>query len=209
LIAVAVLGIIGVVALFVVVVFVGDKAVNTLGEAVDDDPCPFLSNDRAVDIFGSGSRAIALTGFNTFYDVTVDNRVLESTPDCVVLSDTSDAVLARVARQQGSDAASVFAAELDKADGLSEDRGGGLSVETDAYLNEDQQVEVGDEGFCTTASLLGASGVLVRQGDTLLFVGLQPDFTAQAPDVNLDEGELGTDDPNCAKAQEIARRILG
>jgi hypothetical protein len=208
LIAVAALVVIGGVALVALIAFVGDKAVDTLEEAADDDPCPFLSNDEAVDIFGSGTRAVALTGFNAFYELATDTRVLENASDCVVVSNDSDVVLARVARQQGSDATAVFAAERDKADGSSEDRGGGISVETDAYLNEDQTVSVGDEGFCTTASLLGASGVLVRRGDTLLFVGLQPDFTTQTPDVNLEEGEFGTDDPNCARAQDIARRIL-
>jgi hypothetical protein len=205
-IIVGVLAVLGVVAAIAAIAFLGDEVTDTIDEAIDDDPCPFLTNSQAADLFGSGARTFQMTGFNEFYELTVDTRVLESAPDCVVVLD--DSAVARVARHQGSDASTVFASEKDVADGTSEDRGGGLSVETEAYINEDQPVDVGDEGFCTTSSLIGGSGVLVRQGDTLVYVGVQPDFTSQAPDVNLEEGELGTDDTNCTKAQEVAREVL-
>jgi hypothetical protein len=204
--AVVVVGVFGAIAL---IAFVGDKAVDELEEAADDDPCPFLTNAQASDAFGNGVRVVELSGFNSLLGITVDTRILEDAPDCVVLS-SDDAAIARAARYQGSDASSVFAEARDIADGTSQDQGGGLSIETDAYLS-DQAVTVGDEGFCTTSSLLGSAGALVRRGDTLVYVSIQPDIgtSGTVPDLDLEAGGFATDSGNCTTAQEVAETILG
>lgn len=208
-IAVAVVGALAVIGIIAGLAFLGNEVADEFDEAIDDDPCPFLSDADARAVFGDGVEAIELSGLNQLLEITGDNRVLANPPACIVrASSGSYETIARVARYQGSDAASVFDAERDVADGTSQDQGGGISLETSAYLS-DQAVESGDEGFCTTANIMGASGALVRQGDTLVYVSVQPDFTSETPQVDLDSGGFATDPENCAKAQDLAERILG
>jgi hypothetical protein len=208
-IAVAVIAFIGIVGVVVAVVFVGGKAVDTLEDAAQQKPCPFLSDSEASSALGRNVDAVELSGFTGFVGIGLDTRVLENAPDCVLLADNDEAA-ARVARYQGSDAGSKFAQEKDAADGTSKDQGGGISIETDAYLG-DQEVTVGDEGFCTTSSLLGSSGALVRKGDTLVYVSIQPPIgsTGTVPDLDLDAGGFTTDADKCTTAQQIALKVFG
>lgn len=205
LIAVAVVVFVGIVGVVLAIAFFGGEAIDNIEDAADEDPCPFLTNGEVNDVLGDDTKAVELSGFNQLLTLTVDARVLQDAPDCVVLK--NDAAVARVARSQGSDASSVFAAEKDIADGTSEDRGGGVSVETDDFIS-DRVVDMGDEAFCTTSSFLGGAGVLVRQGDTLVYVSIQLD-AGETPEVDLDSGGFATDDEHCTQAQELAKKVLG
>jgi hypothetical protein len=208
LVAFAALIVLGVIGLVVVVGVFGGAAVDKLEEATEQKPCPFLTDAQARDAFGDGVHVVELSGLNELLNLTVDTRILPDAPDCVVISD-SDASVARAARSQASDASTTFDRARDIADGTSEDQGGGLSIETDSYIS-DQAVTVGDEGFCITSSLLGSAGALVRQGDTLVFVSIQPDFSeGNTPELDLEGGGFATDSGNCTTAQEVAEKILG
>ena len=122
--------------------------------------------------------------------------MLADADTCIVVNSGDNSTsLARMARYQGSDASSRFASEKDVADGTSEDRGNGLSVETESYIS-DEPVTVGDEGFCTTPTITGSSGVLVRKGNTLVYV-------------SLGTGSASSGSDTCAQAQQLAGKILG
>ncbi len=209
LVAVAVVMVLGIGAVVLGIAFLGHKAATTIEDAATQKQCSFLSDAQASNVLGEDVQAVQLSGFYAFLRVTVDTRVLSNAPDCVVTT-SSDAAVARVARYQGSDAGSVFQQEKNLADGTSQDQGNGLSIETESYISN-QTVDVGDEGFCTTSSLLASAGALVRKGDTLVYVSIQPDLSTggTTPGVDLENGGLSTDSANCTKAQELASKILG
>jgi hypothetical protein len=209
LIAVAALVLIAVVGVIAAVAFLGGEAIDSIEDAATQKDCSFLSSSAASDALGQQVDALELSGFTGFLGVGTDNRVLEDSPGCVLVAG-NDEIAARVARYQGSDASARFDQERDVADGTSQDQGGGLSLETDAYLSDDE-VSTGDEGFCTTSSLLGASGALVRKGDTLVYVSIQPAIgsTGTVPDLDLDAGGFTTDAENCTTAQKVAEKVLG
>jgi hypothetical protein len=209
LIAVAAVIALGGIGIVLAVAFLGGKAANKIEDAATQKQCSFVSDAEASSVLGDNVQAVQMSGFYAFLRVTVDTRVLSDAPDCVVIT-SSDAAVARVARYQGSDAGSTFDHEKDLADGTSQDRGNGLSIESESYIS-DQPVDVGDEGFCTTSSILASAGALVRQGDTLVYVSIQPDFTSgeTTPGLDLENGGLSTDSDNCTKAQQLAQKVLG
>lgn len=186
LIAVAVVVVLGVIGVVAAVAILGGTAVDKIEEAADQDPCPFLSDSQASSAMGEDVQAVKMSGFYQFLRITVDTRVLPDAPDCVVLS-SSESGVARVARYEGSDASTAFDQAKSVADGTSEDQGNGLSLETESYLS-DEAVNVGDEGFCTTSTIIGSSGVLVRKGDTLVYAS--------------------TNSGDCAQAQALVKKIL-
>jgi hypothetical protein len=198
----------GVVGVGVFLAAFGDDVVES---AVGGGPCPFLSDDEASDALGSGTEAIETRGLSNVLTV-IDARVLATEPSCALLGGESedgagDGGLGRVARYEGGEADERYAQELEKAKGITEDRGNGVSVTSDEYLNRELE-DFGDEAFCTTSSGVGA-GVLVRDGDTLVYVSVVADVS-QTPGVNLDpeNPRLGTDDAHCELAQQIARDVL-
>jgi hypothetical protein len=159
--------------------------------------CSFLSDADARTVFGGQADAFDLSGL---YDVSLgfilDKRVLETAPDCGV-SDGAKAYIARIALYTGGDSGSVFAAERTAAQPTSEDQGGGVTIENPGYLGADVP-GLGDEAFCTDLSNALMAGVLVHQGDRLVYVSVG------AADETVPEGPRDL----CATAQEVARFML-
>ncbi len=118
--------------------------------------------------------------------------MLPDAEDCWITSDGSNGT-GRIARYQGGDAANVYQQERQRAQPTSQDQGNGLSVETLGYFAGDV-TGIGDEAFCTDLSTGIQGGVLVRQGDTLVYVSLLGS-SASSGDV-------------CQQAQAVARQIL-
>jgi hypothetical protein len=115
--------------------------------------------------------------------------------------------LGRAVRYEGADATRLYDAELTKARGIKQDRGGGATVETASYYNKDV-AGLGDRAFCTKATATLA-GVLVVQGTTLVYVAV----TRADVDLGVDltdpgNGKITTDDPACESSSELARKIL-
>lgn len=148
----------------------------------------------------------------------LDDRVLPgATTTCWAVESGSSETggrLVRIATYSGSDAAARFADERTKADGTTEDRGNGLSVSSPGYFNK--VVQAGDQAFCTSGSMLGSAGVLVRRGNLLVYVSTTAagDGAASVPDITLDPGagpsdaiRFGTDDENCALAVTLAAKV--
>jgi hypothetical protein len=189
-----------------------DRGADRLGEAAGDlvpseDGCPFLSAEEATRTIGPGTTLLELRGLASLADFALDNRALPDAPSCMFTTEGDDGTTGRIARLSSSDAAEVFAAERTKAGGLREDRGNGLSVETDDYFAKD--VDLGDEAFCTAAGVPPSSGVLVRRRDVVVYVSLLPD-RRQLDGIGVDsEGTgLSFDEENCERAQVIARAVI-
>src|SRR5262249_13383457 len=99
----------------------------------------------------------------------------------------------------GSDAASMYQAELTKAKGTPDDSGAVTVTGDDYYLKD---VSLGDEAFCTKEGLSTvSSGVLARKGNTLVYVSIIDSSTAG--------NQQNADETNCTNAQKLATKVLG
>ena len=196
----------------VLVVLVGGctVAVGVFANKVSNDltkGCSILSTAEAKKAFGTDVRTLQLGGITKIANAALDTRVLRDAPSCMVTPQGTDSKvgLSRIAKLDSGDAKATFAKELTNAKGVSSDQGNGLTVSTDAYLSE-EAVSLGDEAFCTTSVLTGSSGVLVRKGNTLVYVSVAA-TVAQAQDVsNTGLGEIET--TNCTVAQKVAKAVL-
>jgi hypothetical protein len=206
---VAVLGIVLLVVLVVGFVFIVNRAVQETGINSDGSigtQCGIISDADLSSALGSQASAVELTGlFDLSLGLILDKRVLPDAPDCWITSDGSNAI-GRIARYDGGDAASVFAQERQNAEPTSQDQGNGLSIESSGYFGGDVQ-GLGDEAFCTGVTLAGQAGVLVRRGDTLVYVSMS---SAGDTTPNYDSTDQGvvTAPTICAQAQEVAKAIL-
>ena len=160
--------------------------------------CAFLSDADARSVFGGNADALELAGlYDASIGLIIDKRVLATAPDCWV-TEGAKAYIARIAVYQGGDAASVFAVERAEAEPTSEDQGDGVTIENPGYLGGDVS-GLGDEAFCTDISPAIMAGVLVRQGDRVVYVSVG---SASEDQPTLDPAEL------CSFAQEVARFML-
>jgi hypothetical protein len=175
----------------------GGNGDGTAGGANGGD-CSFLSDADARTIFGGNADAIDLSGlYDASIGLIIDKRVLSNAPDCWV-TEGDKAYIARIALYQGGDASSLFQAEKTAAEPTTDDQGGGVSIENPGYL-AGEVPGLGDEAFCTDISPAIMAGVLVRQGDRLVYVSVGP---ASESDPTVSPLDL------CGVAQEAARFIL-
>ncbi len=185
---------------------------NFVGADLDGDgslaECQLLPDDEARAVLGGNADAIELSGFfDASLGLILDKRVLADAPDCWV-TEGSAAYIARVARYDGADAATVFAAEREAAQPVTEDQGGGVSVTREGYDAGDAP-GIGDEAFCTGISGGIMAGVAVRQGNSVVYVSVGPPSEGQTvPDMQpMPNGVIGS--PSlCALAQDLAREVL-
>jgi hypothetical protein len=185
-----------------------NKGADRLGDlAASADGCPLVSADAARSAIAPDTELLEIRGLASLAGIALDTRALADAPSCMFSSPDGDGPMGRIARLRSGDARDVFRDERTRAQGVTEQRGNGLSVESDSYFSKD--VDVGDEAFCTVAGVPPMSGVLVREGDTVVYVSLLPDQD-QLDDIGVDDGgtKLTFDDENCERAQEIARAVL-
>jgi len=167
-------------------------------DAATAKQCTYLSNSQAKDAVGGDPDVVQLTGFVALGNIVLDTRVLPDGDGCWIQQNGSGntGYTGRTAKATGGK--SAYEAALTQARGTTQDRGNGLSVETMGYYLKDVD-GVGDEAFCTSPELTISSGVLVRKGDTLVYVsvmGTNPDQASSA-------------DQNCDVAVKVAKKILG
>jgi hypothetical protein len=183
------------------------KVAKTAEKNLVPHDCPVLSNAKARKLFGPNAEAstIPLSGLVA---PVFDNRVLADSGSCWVTNGDDQPTIILYHRE-GGDAHARYEKEHDAAQPVSEDRGNGITVSNEGYFGKDV-ADLGDEAFCTGSSLSGATGVLVRKGDHLLYVSILPgpDFDPSQLGINPDNGVI-TNDTVCAAAQKAAREILG
>jgi hypothetical protein len=179
---------------------------NLGGAAGDGGDCPLMSDADARSVFGGSADAIELSGvYEMSIGFIMDKRVLANAPDCWV-SDGDKAYIARIARYQGGDATAVFAAERKAAEPTSQDQGGDVTLENEGYFGGEVS-GLGDEAFCTGVSTAIMAGVVVRQGDRVVYVSVGPPNENQPPQLGLESG-VTTSPSLCTFAQEVARFML-
>jgi len=211
-----VIGALLIVALVVFVVAVGNLLNSAIpgGLGALDDPdgglgdCAFLSDADARAVLGGNADAIELSGlYDASIGLIIDKRVLPDAPDCWV-TEGERAYIARVARVDGNGAA-VFAQERANAAPRSEDQGGGISVEYEGWFGG-EVAGLGDEAFCTGISPSIMAGVLVRQGDRVVYasVGSPSEEDRVVPDMGSTPDGVITAPGMCLVAQELARAAL-
>ena len=172
-----------------------------------DANCAFLSDDEAREVLGGAADAMEFSGlYETTLGFVIDMRALPSAPDCWI-DGGQKAYIARIARSEG-DGAAVFAQEKANAQPTSQDQGGGVTLENSGYFAGDVS-GLGDEAFCTGISTGIMAGVLVRQGDTVVYVSVGPssEGDTSVPDMGT-FGDVVTAPGLCALSQELARKVL-
>lgn len=207
----------GVVVLVVVVLgfaamsFVGSLMGDRLENAVGGE-CTLVAKDEVDAAMGGEFDLIQLGGLTKIATPALDSRVLADGTTCWATETAAaeDATrLVRIARFEGADAQARFQQERTLAQGVKQDQGGGLTVESQPYFNKD--VTFGDEAFCTTTDFIGSSGVLVRRGNTLIYVSLTSGGIPQLdPSVGTDPNgpiKFADDDAHCDLAQKIAAKV--
>lgn len=196
-----------VVAGFAAVTYVTGLVGDKIGGAIGGD-CTLVGKGDVDSILNGDFELLQLGGITKIATPVLDSRVLADATTCWATENADqDSRLVRIARLQTSDAAARFTQELTLAKGVKDDRGGGITVESEPYFNKD--VQAGDQAFCTTTDLAGSSGVLVRRGDTLIYVSLT---SAGVPTVDTSAAEAGQikfvdDDVHCDLAQKIAAKV--
>jgi hypothetical protein len=179
---------------------------NGGGGGTATNNCPFLSNADARTVFGGSADAIELSGFSNMMGIVLDTRVLANAPDCWV-TNGEKAYIARLARYQGGDTSAVFAAEKKAAQPTSTDQGNGLTVTTEGYFGGDVS-GLGDEAFCTGISSAIMAGVLVHQGDRLVYVSVGPADPNKPPQMGAASDGTIVAPELCTFSQEVARFLL-
>lgn len=177
------------------------------GDSIGDD-CSFLSDGDARAVLGGAADAIELSGlYDASIGFIIDKRVLTDAPDCWV-TEGEKAYIARVARVDGNGAA-VFAQERAAAAPTSQDQGGGVTLENEGYFAGEVS-GFGDEAFCTGISTGIMAGVLVRQGDRVVYASVGPPNEEQQilPDMGVTPDGVVTAPGLCQIAQELARQAL-
>jgi hypothetical protein len=210
LVGLLVIGGIGVVVLGTVVFH---KAKHKLDEATGGGglvphDCPVLSNAKARDLCGANAEASTIP-LENLMNVALDSRVLADSASCwVTNADNERTIILR--HREGGDAHARYQQEHDAAQPTSQDKGNGLTVENEGYFDKDVS-GLGDEAFCTGLSLSGATGVLVRSGDRLMYVSvtLGPDEFAPSDLGTKPDSGVITNDKMCDAAQQAARAIVG
>jgi hypothetical protein len=196
----------------ILVVLVGGctVAVGVFATKVTKDlskDCSFLSTPEAKKIYGADVKTLELSGITKLANAALDTRVLPNAPSCMITPQGKDANigLSRIAKLAAGDGKAAFAKELTNANGVETDQGNGLTVSSESYLSE-EKVTLGDEAFCTTSAITGSSGVLVRKGNTLVYVSVGASESQSGNIANTGLGAIETS--NCAAAQKIAKAVL-
>lgn len=154
--------------------------------------CSFVSSADVTDALGSDATVMPLSGL---VDATIgqllDKRVIPNAEDCWIAGDTT--ATGRVARQAGGDASGAFSSA--KAAAVA---GGYFAGDVSG---------IGDEAFCTGMSEAASFGLLVRSGDTLVYVSLIDPTTAGTGYTTNADGVV-TSPQTCTLDQAVAGKVL-
>jgi hypothetical protein len=164
-----------------------DKAEKENTEAVGSVDCTYISD---VDM-----SAVVGTPVDAFQFGRADGGIAEQVTDSRV---SIDGATCLAAGQSSDLKVSFIVADDDAAEQTFADQKALAEVPANAATPYLQSVEpgIGDDAFCTTPDGSGYSGVLVREGDRLVYVSVipaDPDATAEA---------------RCGLAKQIASALL-
>jgi hypothetical protein len=146
----------------ILLVALGGRLVDQIAEdpeAFFGTACPYVTDGELSEALGEPVLALTLEGIaDGTMGALLDKRLLPDAADCWVAGDSGFA--ARIAVDDGGGAASFAQARSEAADG--------------GFLGENV-AGLGDEASCTTLSLAGSTGVLVRFGDRVVYASVVDD----------------------------------
>lgn len=178
---------------------------NGLGSVAGGE-CTFASNQDMDSVMGGEFDVFGVDAL--FSVVPLDNRVLADATSCWASESgvaEDDTRLVRIARMESGDAQTRFHQERTLAQGATEDRGGGITVESEPYFYKD--VTFGDEAFCTTTDATGFSGVLVRRADILAYVSLTSGVIPSLETAPNGGIRFAGEHERCDLAQKVADKV--
>jgi hypothetical protein len=186
-------------AIFGVMRFAGN-----VEEALDESPCPFITNAEASEAIESPVEAVSGdSALAAVLGIIRDTRLLAEAPNCFISNEDSTTQV-WISVHDGNDAARVFADEADVAEGqiLSEEStdSGTITVESEPFRGDDVP-GLGSEAFCVEVGPTVSGGVLARSEARVVFVSVLALAENQGADV-LD-GTL------CDRATPVAAALLG
>ncbi|MGH8870558.1 MAG: hypothetical protein ACRDWS_01095 [Acidimicrobiia bacterium] len=192
------------IALVALVIFGLTRFAGDVEEAFEEEPCQFISSEEASEVIGA--RVEATSGdsaLGAVLGLVRDTRLLGDAPSCFISSEEAT-IQIWVSVHDGSDAAQVFAAGTEVAEGqvVTEETtdSGSITVESDAFRGEDVP-GLGEEAFCTEVGAVVSGGVFARSDDRVVYV------SALAMAEN--GGAEGFDGSFCERAIPIAEALLG
>ena len=193
-------------------ILIGGRIAGSITENIDSNgnlkECPFVSNSTLDSVLGSGVEASPLTGFfDATLGLVLDKRVLRERRR--LLADHRELDRRELGLRVGSPA--TRAVTLRRCSNRNSrtpspprtDQGNGLSVETEGYYGG-PVTGVGDEAFCTDTTLAGQGGILVRKGDTLVYVSL---MAPNASDTCQTAAKGGRGDPQVVAGGRPAKGV--
>ena len=199
----AVILVIGI-ALVGLVIFGVMQFASDVEESLGEESCQFMTSDDASDVIGTEVQAISGdSAIGAILGLIRDTRLLPDAPSCYISSEDGS-VQVWISVYDGSDAAEVFAAQADIADGQivtqETTESGTLTVETEAFRGEDVP-GLGEEAFCVDIGAVVTGGVFARSDDRVVYVTA---LAASAdPTADVFGGEL------CQRTVPVAEALLG
>jgi hypothetical protein len=173
-------------------------------ESFSEEPCQYLTNEEASDAIGTEVQAVSGdSALGAILGLIRDTRLLADAPSCFISNDDST-VQVWIAVYDGSDAADVFAAQADIADGQivtqETTESETLTVESEAFRGEDVP-GLGEEAFCVDIGAVVSGGVFARSDDRVVYV------SALASGEDPAAGVFG--DQLCQRTIPVAEALLG
>lgn len=199
----AIILVVGIV-LVAVLVFGFMRFSGDVEESFGEEPCPYISSEEASDAIGTEVEATSGdSALGAILGLIRDTRLLGDAPSCFITNEDST-IQIWISVYDGGDAAEVFAAEADVADGqvITEEttESGSITVESDPFRGDDVS-GLGEEAFCVEVGAVVSGGVFARSEDRVVFV------SALAAGENGDAGVL--DGSTCERVLPIAAALLG
>lgn len=163
-----------------------DKADKSDDEALGSTDCAYISDADLTEAVGEPVDAFQLGSVNAIPAQTSDAGVQVDGVPCLASGTGTDLSVSIVVSTDG-DAEQTFTAEKEQAEAP--------EAGTNPYL-QGVVPGLGDEAFCTTADPFGYSGVLVRDGDRLVYASVVPSDPA------------ATAEARCDLAKQVARALI-
>ena len=187
------IGVVLLIIVFIVLTIFAQRFAADLGIGPDGTltECSIISSSDLSDALKGDAEALPLGGI---VDATIgqllDKRVIPDADDCWIAGENT--ATGRIARQSGNGSGSFNSARD--------------AAQIGGYFAGDVS-GVGDEAFCTGMSEAGSFGVLVRRGDTLVYVSLINASITTGSGFETNQDGVITSPETCDLAGKVAAKV--
>ncbi|MHB8892965.1 MAG: hypothetical protein ACYC65_13075 [Candidatus Limnocylindrales bacterium] len=187
------IGVVLLIIVFIVLTIFAQRFAADLGIGPDGTltECSIISSSDLSDALKGDAEALPLGGI---VDATIgqllDKRVIPDADDCWIAGENT--ATGRIARQSGNGSGSFNSARD--------------AAQNGGYFAGDVS-GVGDEAFCTGMSEAGSFGILVRRGDTLVYVSLINASITTGSGFETNQDGVTTSPETCDLAGKVAAKV--